>query len=268
MIPGLGLRSKHYSYVLENNCYNTWFEVISENYMTTKGRPLEKLIKIREKFDIALHGVGLSIASAEALNWEYLKSLKTLIDVIDPIIVSDHLCWTGYSAHNSHDLLPFPKNQDSLKYISAKIQQVQDYLKREVLFENISNYLEFKSTDIPEEDFLMHLHSKTGCKILLDLNNIYVNSQNFNFSPKSYIDKIKASAIGQVHLAGFSDMGDFLFDTHSAQVFPEVWDLYKYALPKIHNKHILIEWDDNLPDFPILENEIKKATQIWENYYG
>jgi uncharacterized protein (UPF0276 family) len=261
---GLGLRPVHYpEYFQSPPEIISWLEIISENYMDSEGRPLRTLEKLQQLYPIALHGVSLSIAAPEDLDQDYLGRLKKLVDRVQPIIVSDHLCWTGYSAHNVHDLLPIVHDKDSLNFIAGKVQRVQETLGREIALENVSSYIESRDSTMSEAEFLCALHRKTGCRVLLDLNNIYVSETNFQRDPRHFIDAIPGEAVAQVHLAGFSDMGKFLFDTHSRSVFPEVWALYQYALSKIAGKPLLIEWDAEIPDLGTVARELEKARAIF-----
>jgi uncharacterized protein (UPF0276 family) len=257
---GVGLRPVHYPDYFNSPPKNiSWLEIISENYMDSEGRPRHIIETLRRDYPIATHGVSLSIGSPENINLDYLTRLKKHIERIDPFIVSDHLCWTGFSAHNAHDLLPLVHNESSLEIIARKVSQVQDFLDRPIALENVSSYIESRHSTFSEAEFLARLCAKTGCKLLLDINNIHVSETNFSRDPKKFVDAIPAEHIAQVHLAGFSDMGKFLFDTHSNPVFPAVWDLYEYALPKIHGVPTLIEWDENIPSLLELSTELAKA---------
>ncbi len=262
---GLGLRNVHYQYLLENSPkLSHFFEIISENYFETQGRPLAILENIRSRFQVACHGVGLGIGGPDKVSDLYLKRLKMLIDHVDPFIVSDHLCWTSKGGHYTHDLLPLPYTEETLRRCVEKVDQVQSYLGRQILLENPSSYLQFKNADFSEVDFLVELSQRSGCGILLDINNIFVTCSNFSWNPIPYLDKIPSKAIGQIHLAGFSDEGTHLFDTHSKQVDSRVWDLYQYKIRTLPNKiPVLIEWDDEIPEFPVLEAELKKANDLW-----
>jgi uncharacterized protein (UPF0276 family) len=266
---GVGLRHQHFPYLEENPTTSIdFFEIISENFMYTRGRPFEFLQKIRKDYPISMHGVSLSIGSYAELDFNYLAKLKELIDIVDPFIVSDHLCWTGLKENNLHNLLPLPYTDKTIDFLSEKIKKTQDYLKREICIENLSAYFSLKESTITEWDFLRILAEKSGCKILLDINNIYVNAINQKFDPYTYLDAIPMSHVGEIHLAGFSDMGDYLFDTHSAPVFKEVWKLYDHKIKEGSNIPTLIEWDEDIPDFPVLEAEALKAKKIWTSHHG
>ncbi len=266
---GVGLRPTHYPYLEPRpQTHVTWFEAISENYMDTKGRPLDMLELIREDYPVALHGVSLSIASAEGLSSRYLKNLRNLIERIDPFIVSDHLCWTGLQQHNLHDLLPIPFTNEALNLIIDHVDQVQNTLQRPILLENVSTYIRCSEADYTEWEFLAEVSKQSGCQILLDVNNLYVNAYNHGFDPYEFLTGMPTRIIGQVHLAGYTDMGTHLFDTHSKPVYPEVWDLYSSLIARAPDVPVLLEWDEDIPEFPQLEAEALKAARIWNDHHG
>ncbi|MBP9674858.1 MAG: DUF692 domain-containing protein [Bacteriovoracaceae bacterium] len=267
---GVGLRSCHYPYLEQKPATQVkWFEAISENYMDSFGRPRKILELIRADYPISLHGVSLSIGRlGEDLNFSYLEKLKNLIEIIDPFLISDHLCWTGASKANLHNLLPLSYDKETLNYVCERIQRVQDFLQRSILIENLSAYFDFKTSTYTEWDFLRKVAERSGCKLLLDINNIYVNAQNHKFDANIYLGAIPSSLVGEIHLAGFSDMGDYLFDTHSKPVYPEVWNLFSSYIQKSADIPILIEWDEDIPAFEILEAEGMKAKEIWEKYHA
>ncbi len=266
---GVGLRKTHYPY-LETKPQTSvgWFEAVSENYMDSEGRPLHMLQLIREDYPIALHGVSLSIASAEGVRPEYLKQLKQLKDRIDPFIISDHLCWTGLQNANLHDLLPIPFTDESLRCIIKHVDQVQNALGCHILLENVSTYLQPPDSTYTEWEFLKALAEQSGCRLLFDVNNLYVNAKNHHFDPILFLDAIPTELIGQIHLAGYTDMGTYLFDTHSKPVYPEVWELFSRLIARAPDVPVLVEWDDDIPEFPILEAEAQKARQIWNDHHG
>ncbi|MCE9499675.1 MAG: DUF692 domain-containing protein [Leptospira sp.] len=260
---GVGLRPQHYPYLSDMQSTSVeWFEAISENYMDTFGRPLDVLQKIRRNFPVALHGVSLSIASADGIDLAYLKKLDELIKRVDPFIVSDHLCWTRSGGFNLHDLLPFPFTKESRDIIIQNISVVQEFLKREFVLENISSYLSFSEQEFTEWEFISEISRISGCKILLDINNVYVNAKNHDFNPEAFLNGISARSVSQIHLAGFSDMGDYLFDTHSNPISHDVWKLFESAISRIPEVPVLIEWDEDIPDFTDLEKEAAKAQKI------
>jgi uncharacterized protein len=215
---GAGLRPKHYSTILSESPKVDWFEAVTENYLDTGGRPIRVLEDIRKRYPVALHGVALSIGSADGLDKNYLEKLKALAARIEPFSISDHLCWNGVDGESLHDLLPLPYTEEAMKHVASRVDQVQDFLGRTILLENISSYVSFKHSQVPEWEFLRELSRRTGCGLLLDINNIYVNSINHRFDAYRYLDAIPPSMVAQFHLAGHTDMGDYLFDTHSAEV--------------------------------------------------
>ena len=266
---GAGLRHAHFPYLSEKpQTVTNWFEIISENFITTRGYPFEVLMKLRQDYPIGMHGVSMNLASFEKHDQEYLKKLKELIELVDPMLVSDHLCWTGKHNNNLHNLLPFPYIKENLLHVVDKISQAQDYLGRQLLIENLSAYFQVEKQEFCEWEFLKEVAKKAGCKILLDINNIYVNSQNQQFNPYVYLDAIDVDLIGEIHLAGYSDMDNFLFDTHSKPVYPQVWELYKHKIKDCPNVPVLIEWDEDIPEFPVLDSEVKKALTIWSSHHG
>lgn len=269
MFAGVGLRSKHYPYLLTRPPIQVeWFEAISENFMDTEGRPIWILEQIRARYPVALHGVSLSIGYQDSekrgVNPDYLRRLKKLVDRIDPVIVSDHLCWTGAHSANLHDLLPVPLTEESITWITTQISRVQEVLGRPIALENVSSYLTYRDSSLTEWDFLAELARRSGCKLLLDLNNIYVSAVNHGFSPLEYLNAIPPDAVAQFHLAGHTDRGKFLFDTHSHPVCDDVWSLFRHATQRMPNVPWIVEWDENIPDFARLEEETLKAKSIWK----
>ena len=262
---GVGLRPKHYPY-LENNPETTveWFEAISENYMSSEGRPMQMLEKIRERFPVALHGVSLSIGST--LSGNHLAALKNLAERIQPFIISDHFCWGNTGGTYLHDLLPLPHNEESLSIVVDNLDRVQNFLGRTFTLENVSSYLTFRSSTMTEWDFITETARRSGCTILLDVNNVYVSSVNHGFDPYHFIDNIPVASVAQIHLAGYTDMGDFLFDTHSRPVTDPVWKLYEHTIAKMPEVPVLIEWDEDIPDFSRLEEEAARAREIKESW--
>ncbi len=256
---GLGLRSKHFNYILENNPEIDWFEIISENFMDSGGRPKHVLRRIAERYPVAMHGVSLSIGSADELNIEYLKKLKNLAAEINPLWISDHLCWTGINNLNSHDLLPLPLNEESLKHACRKINKAQDFLERPLVFENPSTYLTFKLSTISEWDFLRFMTEETNCGILLDVNNVYVSAFNNDFDAAHYIEQLPHESIVQMHIAGHRNCGDYIIDTHDNFVAPEVWKLFSRAWNLTGGAAVLLEWDSEIPDFDAYHSELLKA---------
>ena len=245
-----------------------WFEAISENFMDSGGKPVAILESVRRHYPVALHGVSLSIGSTDPLDWNYLNRLKALADRIEPEIVSDHLCWTSVENENLHDLLPLPFTEETIQHIAGRVQQVQDFLKRRILLENVSTYVTAKHSTMPEWEFTRAIAERSGCGILLDLNNVYVNAFNHQFDPYEYLRGIPAELVGQFHLAGHTDMGGYLFDTHGKPVIKEVWELYRYALAQWGPVATLIEWDEDIPAWPRLAEEADHARAIYVQVIG
>jgi len=265
---GVGLRSEHYDVISREWPRMDWFEAISENFMDSGGRPLHILEEIRRRYPVALHGVSLSIGSTDPLDQGYLKCLKALADRIDPAIVSDHLCWTGVEGENLHDLLPLPFTEEAIRHVAGRVQQVQEFLGRRILLENVSTYVTYKHSMMPEWEFLTAVAERSGCGILLDLNNIYVNAYNHQFDPSDYLRHIPGELVGQFHLAGHTDMGAYLFDTHSRPVIDQVWALYREALARWGAVTTLIEWDEDIPPFARLAEEAEEARAIYVQVLG
>jgi len=259
---GAGLRAEHYEDILAGAAGADWFEAISENYMDTRGRPVAVLEAVRRDYPIALHGVSLSIGSTDPLDFDYLTELKKLIDRIDPAIVSDHLCWSGHAGNPLFDLLPLPFTEECLDHLAQRVTAVQEFLGRRILLENPSTYFGFAHSTIPEAEFLAALAERSDCGVLLDVNNVYVSSVNLDFDPYSYLDAIPADRVGQIHLAGFTDMGTHLFDTHSRPVSAQVWQLYAYTIETLGSFSTMVEWDDDIPEWERLVGEIDHARGI------
>lgn len=260
---GVGLRSVHFPRLLDRpRTPVRWFEAISENYMDSAGRPLEVLKKIREDKPVALHGVSLSIGGVEGPRPGYLAKLKALIGKIEPFLVTDHLCFTGAHATNIHDLLPLPYTEEAIQTVVSNVGKVQDFLGRPIALENVSSYLTYKDSEMREEEFLTAIAKRAGCKILLDVNNVYVSATNHGFKAEDYVDAIPSELIAQLHLGGYSDMGKFLFDTHSRAPTDPVWELYRRVIKRIPEVPVLIEWDEAVPDWDGLEKEAIKAIKI------
>jgi hypothetical protein len=262
---GVGLRPQHYSHIFEAWPAVDWFEVISENFMVRGGRPRQNLTRIRERYPIVLHGVSLSIGSTDPLNAAYLGELRDLAARFEPAWISDHLCWTGTGGHNLHDLLPLPFTEEALRHVVDRVRRVQDVLGRQIALENVSSYLTFRHSIMPEWEFLSAVAETADCGILLDINNIFVSAVNHRFDPHDYLDGVPAERIWQFHLAGHSDHGDYLLDTHDHPVKDAVWDLYREALRRFGRVSTLIEWDDHIPEFPELQAHADRARRLQEN---
>lgn len=256
---GLGLRSRHFDEILTRRPEVGWFEIISENFMDSGGRPRTVLRRIAEHYPIVMHGVSLSIGSSDPLDREYLRRLRNLADEIHPLWISDHLCWTGVQGLNSHDLLPLPLHAWTLAHTAARVAAVQDFLGRPLILENPSTYLTFVDSDIPEWMFLSTLADQTGCGILLDVNNVFVSAFNHDFDPCDYIRGIAPKHIVQMHVAGHQAYSDCIIDTHDRPVSDEVWALYRLAWRHTGGVATLLEWDGHIPDLATLEEELRKA---------
>ena len=263
---GLGLRRTHYAEFLESDVEVDFVEVISENYMIEGGRQLRILEEVRAKHPVILHGVSMSVGSAQGLDPDYLVKLRQLADRIEPLWVSDHLCWTRTSAHNSHDLLPLPLTQEALDCVCANIDQAQNALGRAMLFENPSSYLTFPEDEMSEWEFLSEMARKTGCYLLLDVNNIYVSSQNHGFSAQDYLAGLPLDRVRQIHLAGHDPASEerrLIIDTHDREVSEAVWSLYADAIGKLTQPvATMIERDDQIPPLPNLLTELNRARSI------
>ena len=256
---GLGLRAVHYSYILENHPDVDWFEIISENYIDSQGRPRYVLEQLAERYDIVMHGVSMSIGSTDPLDFEYLGRLKRLAQSVDARWVSDHVCWTGVAGINAHDLLPIPYNEQSLRHLVKRIGIVQDVLERPLVLENPSSYVTFAGSTMSEWEFISRMAEQSGCGLLLDVNNVYVSSVNHDFDPVEYLHSIPADRVVQFHLAGHTDCGTHLVDTHDGEVVDPVWNLYRIAQELTGGASTLLEWDARIPEFPVVHAEVLKA---------
>jgi len=259
---GLGLRLPHYQDVVEGDPRVDWWEVISENFLVAGGNPRRVLRLVRERWPVVLHGVSLSIGSTDPLNLRYLDELADLVARFAPAWVSDHLCWGSVGGHYAHDLLPLPYTEEALALVAERVRVVQDRLRRRILLENVSSYLTFTHSTTPEWEFLAAVAERADCGILLDVNNVYVSAMNHGFAPEAYIDGVPAERVGQIHLAGHSDHGTHLLDTHDAAVAPAVWDLYRYALRRLGRVSTLVEWDDRIPELEEVVAEAERARAI------
>lgn len=256
---GIGLRPPHYKHILQHEPEVDWFEIISENYMDSRGRPRQVLQQIAERYPIVMHGVSMSIGSSDPLNFDYLQKLKSLADFCRANWVSDHLCWTGIAGRNSHDLLPVPLTDESLAHVVDRIRIVQDILERPLVLENPSSYVTFTCSTMPEWEFLSRMCEEADCGLLLDVNNVYVSSINHDFDPVEYLESIPHDRVVQMHLAGHTNMGTYCIDTHDGPVIDPVWDLYRRASHLTGGVSTLLEWDASIPPFPVVHAEVLKA---------
>lgn len=265
---GVGFRIPHYPVILEEHPAMDWFEVISENFMVPGGKPLQNLDRLRAHYPVVNHGVSLSIGAAAPLDREYLAKLKELVKRIDPPWCSDHLCWGGTSKVAIHDLLPMPHTKQAIAHVAERVRQVQDYLEKPFALENVSSYMAFTASEMPEWEFLAEIAEKADCGILFDCNNIYVSARNHGFDANDYVDAMPADRVIQMHLAGHTDKGTYLLDTHSDHVRDEVWALYQRAIRRCGATSTLIEWDEDIPSFEELAAEAQKARDARDEALG
>ncbi|MEX1243780.1 MAG: DUF692 domain-containing protein [Thermoanaerobaculia bacterium] len=256
---GIGLRTVHYPHILEKKPDVDFFEVLSENYMDTGGRPVWVLDQVAENYPIVLHGVSMNIGSSDPLDREHLLKLKSLAARTRAHWVSDHLCWTGVAGRNTHDLLPMPLTEEALRHVVARVRTVSDILERPLVLENASTYAEFTASSMPEWEFFGRLMEDADCGMLLDVNNVYVSSFNHGFDPEVYIDAIDPSRVTQYHLAGHTNKGTHIIDTHNDHVIDAVWQLYRRSVARTGNVATLLEWDADIPAFEVVHAEALKA---------
>ncbi len=265
---GLGLRTPHYDYVLEHQPPVDWFEIISEDYLGLAGRSRYYLDAIKEHYPLVMHGVSMSLGSADPLDKHYLKQLKALADHVNPPWFSDHLCWTGVHGKNMHDLLPLPYTDEAIRQVSEKVRQAQDYLQRPMLLENVSSYITYEDSAMTEWDFYRAVCEEADCLMLLDVNNIYVSAFNHDFDAMDYLLAIDKKRVQQFHIAGHDNCGNHIVDTHDHPVIDPVWDLYQAACQRFGPVSTMIERDANIPEFPELFAELQQAKKIatpfWE----
>ena len=258
---GVGLRSQHYDYLMRHDPQVDWFEIISENYTDDFGFARHVLGHLRSQRPVVMHGVSMSIGSTDPLDLQYMRKLKDLAAFVEPAWISDHLCWTGVANVNTHDLLPMPLTEESLCHVSERVMRAQDFLGRPLVLENPSTYLQFGVSTIPEWEFLSALAARTGCGLLLDVNNVFVSARNHGFDSELYIRSISHRDVVQVHIAGPTDCGDYLLDTHDKPVPSAVWELYRLAQELTGGVSTLLEWDAHIPDYPGLVEELRKSAR-------
>ena len=259
---GVGLRADHYEHILDHWPEIDWFEIISENYLDTDGKPRYLLDRIAERYPIVMHGVSLSIGTTDPIDFDYLRQLKNLAHHINPPWISDHLCWTGLAHQNSHDLLPVPYNDETLAHVVERIRVVQDYLERPLVLENPSTYVEFVASTMTEWDFLRAMCDEAECLLLLDVNNIYVSCFNHGWDRDAYLAAVPYERVVQFHLAGHSNVGTHIIDTHDDHVIDEVWQMYRAVHERTGGRATLVEWDDQIPGFDVLQREALKAREV------
>ena len=265
---GIGLRSHHFREILDAPPPVAWMETHPENYFCEGGAPLLILERIRSRYPLSFHGVGLSLGSIDPIDHTHLGKLKALIDRFEPAFVSEHLSWSSVGGRFLNELLPLPYTSESLDHVCARIDEVQTILKRPLLIENITRYLTWQDSTVPEGEFMAEVVRTTGCGILLDLNNAYVNAVNFRLDPIEFLEMIPAKAVQEIHLAGFDRFGRMLIDTHGQPVYPEVWGLYQWAIHHFGPRPTLIEWDTNMPPLPVLVDQAKQADRFLESCHA
>jgi uncharacterized protein (UPF0276 family) len=263
---GVGLRSVHFDYILKNQPEVDWFEVISENYIDSQGRPRYVLQQIAERYPVVLHGVSLSIGSTDPLDLEYLRKLRRLAGETSARWISDHLCWTGILGRNTHDLLPVPFTEETLRHVVERVRVVQDVLERPFVLENPSSYITFQDSTMDEWEFITRLAEEADCGLLLDVNNVYVSSFNHDMDPDAFIRSLPHERIVQFHLAGHTDYTTHLIDTHDHHVIDPVWELYRTAHQLTGGVSTLLEWDANIPPFPVVHDEVLKARRFMDEH--
>ncbi len=264
---GIGLRSAHYEYIHRQQPDTPWFEVLIDNYLGRGGIIYDHLARVSEQYPLTFHGVGMSLGSTDPLNQDYLDQLKQAIDTFAPVHISDHLCWTGVHQQYTHDLLPLPYTEQTAQHVAQRIAQVQDKLGQRILIENVSSYLSYANSEYSEAEFVARVCQLADCDLLLDINNIYVSAYNHQFDAHDYLRQMPAARIKEIHLAGYEDQGTHLLDTHGQAVHPPVWQLYETALTLFGARPTLIEWDNDIPAFSVLEAEAHKATKYLAAYH-
>jgi len=269
--PGIGYKPQHFNEIMQDATPVEWLEIHAENYMGDGGRPLAQLRALAEKFAFSVHGVGLSIGGEGSLDKDHLDRLKHLVDWLKPARFSEHLAWSTHESHFLNDLLPLPYTEKTLARVVSHIDQVQDSVGRQMLLENPSNYLAFAETTMPEYDFLAEIAQRTGCGLLFDVNNVFVSATNQKTDPISYIDAFPLKYVGEIHLGGHDvdedDSGaPLLIDSHGAEVVDPVWALYDYTISKTGPLPSLIEWDTDVPDWPVLAAEADRAAKVLDKY--
>jgi uncharacterized protein (UPF0276 family) len=256
---GVGLRTTHYRDILEGKPAVDWFEVLSENYMQTRGRPLAILDQVAERYPVVLHGVSMSIGSTDPLDRAYLTELKALRDRIGARWVSDHLCWTGAHGKNTHDLLPLPLTEEALRHTARRVREVQDFLGAPLVLENVSSYASFAASTMTEWEFVSALAREADCGLLLDVNNVYVSARNHGFDPKAYLRALPMDRVVQFHVAGHSDLGTHVIDTHIGPVPDPVWKLLQVARALGADAPVLLEWDADIPPLAVVHADALRA---------
>jgi uncharacterized protein (UPF0276 family) len=265
---GLGLRPEHYQTILNEKPKLDWFEILTENYLVPGGKPLDFLDKIRQDYPMVMHGVSMSLGSFDPLDLDYLKQVKQLINRVEPKWISDHLCWTGIAHKNMHDLLPLPYTLEAIEHVAHKIMQAQEFLGHQILIENLSSYITYQHSQMPEWEFLNEVAQRADCLILLDVNNVYVSAINHEFKPMDYINALPAKRVRQIHLAGHSNEQGCIIDTHDHPIIDPVWDLYEKTLKRMGKVSTMIERDDHIPPLSELIIELNHARKIADKVFA
>lgn len=265
---GIGLRATHYDRWAAEPPAVDWAECITENFLDVGGRPRAVLERVRASIPVVFHGVSLSIGSVDPLDETYLQSVRDLADAVEPAWISDHLCWSSFGGQHLHDLLPLPYTEEALEHVVSRVARVQEALKRPFALENPSTYLTFAESAMTEWEFLSEVARRTGSGILLDINNIYVSARNHGFDPLAYLDGIPVNAVWQFHLAGHSDFGTHVVDTHDHPVSDSVWTLYRRAVERFGRVPTLVEWDDQIPTLEEVVGETNRARAIESEVLG
>jgi hypothetical protein len=259
---GVGLRTRHFRHITGHWPVMDWFEILSENFLDTGGRPMWFLDQIAERYPIVMHGVSLSVGSTDPVDFGFLDKLAALAKRVQARWLGDHICWTGVAGVNGHDLYPVPYTEESLRHMVGRVRIIQDYLERPLVLENPSTYLTFAASSMREEEFIARLSVEADCALLLDVNNVYVTCRNHDLDPVAYLDAIPYDRVVQVHLAGHTDNGTHCIDTHDGHVIDPVWELYRRVHERTGGRATLLEWDANIPSFPVLQREVGKAARL------
>lgn len=263
---GVGLRSGHVDEIMQTSPDVGWFELLTDNHLVAGGRARAEAFAIRELYPVSLHCVNMSIGSSDPLNWDYLKSVKVLAGDLQPWMISDHLCWTSIHGQYSHELLPLPYTDESVLHVANRISAIQDYLGRQIAIENVSTYLNFKHSTLTEAEFVKSVVEEADCHLLFDVNNLYVSHKNTGEDIQHYLAQLPWERVVEMHLAGFdvrqSGNNEYLLDTHSCMVSESVWQLYQQVLSYSGLVPTLIEWDNNIPDWPVLYQEMQKILSV------
>jgi uncharacterized protein len=261
---GVGLRTVHFGHVLDRKPAVDWFEIVTENFLDTDGRPAWVLDQVAERYPVVLHGVSMSVGSTDPIDRTYLAKVKALAERVRAVWVSDHVCWTGVAGRNLHDLLPMPYTEEALRHMVRRIRRIQDVLERPLILENPSSYVEFASSSMPEWEFIARMAEEADCGLLLDVNNVYVSAFNHGFDPEAYVRAIPPNRVAYVHVAGHTNHGTHLLDTHIGPVIDPVWKLFGLAQRLSGGRSTLLEWDEEIPAFPVVHREVLKARKHLE----